>query len=66
MGSPQVGKLVMRHAAETLPPVVLELGGKDPFVVCDDVGASELDRIAQIALRGVFQSMGQNCARRRR
>mmetsp|Transcript_22471 Transcript_22471/g.67436 ORF Transcript_22471/g.67436 Transcript_22471/m.67436 type:complete len:599 (+) Transcript_22471:233-2029(+) len=62
VGSPQVGKLVMRHAAETLTPVVLELGGKDPFVVCDDVGESELDRIAQIALRGVFQSMGQNCA----
>merc|ERR1719262_965528 len=52
----------MRAAAASLTPVVLELGGKDPFVVCDDVSEAELDRIAQIACRGVWQNMGQNCA----
>ena len=62
VGSPGVGKKVMEHASKTLTPVVLELGGKDPFVVCDDVDDGDLDRIAQIALRGVFQSLGQNCA----
>jgi len=62
VGSPAVGRLVAKAAAETLTPVVLELGGKDPFVVCGDVGEDELDRIAQIACRGVFQNMGQNCA----
>ena len=63
VGSPAVGKLVMRSAAATLTPVVLELGGKDPFVVCDDVTSdSEMGRIIQIACRGVFQNMGQNCA----
>mmetsp|Transcript_23476 Transcript_23476/g.73501 ORF Transcript_23476/g.73501 Transcript_23476/m.73501 type:complete len:595 (+) Transcript_23476:91-1875(+) len=62
VGSPQVGRKVMETASKSLTPVVLELGGKDPFVVCDDVDAAELDRLAQIALRGVFQSMGQNCA----
>ena len=62
VGSPAVGAKVMEHAAKTLTPVVLELGGKDPFVVCGDVSGADLDRIAQIALRGVFQSMGQNCA----
>ena len=36
IGSPGVGKLVMRGASETLTPVILELGGKDAFVVCDD------------------------------
>jgi acyl-CoA reductase-like NAD-dependent aldehyde dehydrogenase len=36
IGSPQVGKYVMRDAADTLTPVVLELGGKDAAVVCDD------------------------------
>jgi hypothetical protein len=36
IGSPSVGKLVMRQAAETLTPVVLELGGKDAAIVCDD------------------------------
>ena len=30
--------------------------------MCDDVSAGELDRIAQIACRGVYQNMGQNCA----
>mmetsp|Transcript_1391 Transcript_1391/g.4752 ORF Transcript_1391/g.4752 Transcript_1391/m.4752 type:complete len:614 (-) Transcript_1391:272-2113(-) len=62
VGSPQVGIKVMEAAAANLTPVVLELGGKDPFVVCGDVRKTELERIVQIALRGVFQSMGQNCA----
>ena len=62
VGSPEVGVRVMEAASKTLTPVVLELGGKDPFVVCDDVSAGELDRIAQIACRGVYQNMGQNCA----
>ena len=35
-GSPGVGKVVMRHASETLTPVVLELGGKSPFIITDD------------------------------
>lgn len=60
VGSPQVGKKVMEAASKNLTPVVLELGGKDPFVICDDV--NDMDRIVQVALRGVFQSMGQNCA----
>ena len=62
VGSPEVGKIVMETASKTLTPVVLELGGKDPFVICDDCADADLDRISQIALRGVFQSMGQNCA----
>ena len=28
---------IMRNAAETLIPVTLELGGKDAFIVCEDV-----------------------------
>lgn len=62
VGSPQVGAKVMAAASKKLTPVVLELGGKDPFVVCDDLDENELDRIVQVALRGVFQNMGQNCA----
>ena len=36
VGSTVVGKKVMAAAAETLTPVVLELGGKDAFIVCED------------------------------
>ena len=39
--------------------VVLELGGKDPFVVCDD---ADIPSLIQTACRGVWQNMGQNCA----
>jgi coniferyl-aldehyde dehydrogenase len=35
-GSPRVGKLVMRGAAENLTPVTLELGGKSPAIVLRD------------------------------
>ena len=40
----QVGKMVMAAAAETLTPVVLELGGKDAFVVLDDGDLSHVRR----------------------
>lgn len=59
VGSPSVGALVAKTAAATLTPVVLELGGKDPFVVCDD---ADVASIVQTACRGVWQNMGQNCA----
>ncbi|KAL2341674.1 hypothetical protein Fmac_009614 [Flemingia macrophylla] len=59
VGSPGVGKTIMKNAAETLIPVTLELGGKDAFIVCEDVDA---DHVAQIAVRAVLQSSGQNCA----
>jgi len=59
VGSPAVGVKVMEAASANLTPVVLELGGKDPFIVCSDV---HVDDIVQTACRGVFQNMGQNCA----
>jgi len=59
VGSPGVGKIVARTAADNWTPVVLELGGKDPFVVCED---TDIDSIVQTACRGVWQNMGQNCA----
>jgi acyl-CoA reductase-like NAD-dependent aldehyde dehydrogenase len=59
VGSTGVGRAVMRAAADTLTPVVLELGGKDPFIVLDD---ADLSQCVPMALRGAFQSCGQNCA----
>ncbi len=38
----QVGKLVMRAAADTLTPVVLELGGKDAVIITED---ADLERV---------------------
>ncbi|XP_024539998.1 aldehyde dehydrogenase 22A1 [Selaginella moellendorffii] len=59
VGSTAVGKMVMEQAAKTLTPVVLELGGKDPFIVCED---ADVLQVAQIAARAALQSSGQNCA----
>ena len=57
-GSPQNGKKVMAAASETLTPVVLELGGKDPMIVCDD---ADLVQAADTAMLGVFTACGQMC-----
>mmetsp|Transcript_27406 Transcript_27406/g.58198 ORF Transcript_27406/g.58198 Transcript_27406/m.58198 type:complete len:660 (-) Transcript_27406:100-2079(-) len=57
-GSPNVGRHVMRGAAPHLKPVVLELGGKDAMVFCDDV---KLKDVIPWAMRGCFQNCGQNC-----
>ncbi len=57
-GSPQNGRKVMANAAETLTPVVLELGGKDPMIVCDD---AVLEQAVSTALFGVFNACGQMC-----
>eukprot|EP00730_Choanoeca_flexa_P009643 TRINITY_DN12733_c0_g1_i1.p1 TRINITY_DN12733_c0_g1~~TRINITY_DN12733_c0_g1_i1.p1 ORF type:complete len:614 (+),score=136.64 TRINITY_DN12733_c0_g1_i1:56-1897(+) len=58
IGSPEVGKIVMRSAADNLTPVVLELGGKDAAIICEDC---DFDQVCNLALRGTFQNCGQNC-----
>lgn len=57
-GSPQVGRMVMQGCAPHLKPCVLELGGKDAMVICDDY---PLDEVIPIAMRGTYQNAGQNC-----
>ena len=57
-GSPQVGKIVMRTAAQNLTPVTLELGGKSPAVVSrHDPGADAALRITH----GKSVNCGQIC-----
>ncbi|EAL67581.1 aldehyde dehydrogenase [Dictyostelium discoideum AX4] len=58
IGSPGTGKRVMKAASDSLTPVILELGGKDPMIVFDDV---ELDWALAIVQRGCFINLGQNC-----
>lgn len=57
-GSLDNGKRVLAEAAKTLTPVVLELGGKDPLIVCDD---ANLEQAVHAALNGCFINCGQNC-----
>jgi len=59
IGSRPVAHAVCASAAKSLTPVCVELGGKDPAIMLDDV--SNLDSAASIFMRGVFQSAGQNC-----
>lgn len=42
-GSTATGKKVMASASKTLKRVTLELGGKDPAIICDDVN---IDNVA--------------------
>ncbi len=57
-GSVATGKKVMASAAETLTPVILELGGKDAMVVAED---ADLDRASNAATWGAFTNAGQTC-----
>ncbi|EUB98212.1 Salicylaldehyde dehydrogenase [Rhizobium sp. CF080] len=57
-GSTGVGKMIARRAAEHLKPVLLELGGKAPFVVLDD---ANLDEAVSAAAFGAFFNQGQIC-----
>jgi len=57
-GSTETGKKVMAQAAETLTPVGLELGGKDPMIVLSD---ADVERAANAAVFYGFQNGGQTC-----
>ena len=57
-GSTATGKRVMAQAAETLTPVSLELGGKDPMLVLAD---ADVDRAANLAVQYSMFNGGQTC-----
>ena len=57
-GSTATGKKVMARAAQTLTPVALELGGKDPMIVCSD---ADIERAANAAVHYSMQNAGQTC-----
>lgn len=59
IGSRPVAHHVALSAARSLTPLCLELGGKDPAILLDDV--KDLKKVASILMRGTFQSAGQNC-----
>lgn len=57
-GSTKVGKIIAMTCAKYLKPVILELGGKAPFVVLDD---ADLDEAVNGATFGAFMNSGQIC-----
>jgi acyl-CoA reductase-like NAD-dependent aldehyde dehydrogenase len=58
-GSTAVGRLINRVAGERLAKVCLELGGKNPLIVCDD---ADLEKAAAAAALSAFSNAGQRCA----
>ncbi len=58
-GSTAVGRMIARVAGERLAKICLELGGKNPFIVCDD---AQLDAAARTAALSAFSNAGQRCA----
>lgn len=57
-GSQAVGKEVLRHAAEHLTPVILELGGKSPCIVDK---SADLSLAARRIVFGKYLNCGQTC-----
>ncbi len=58
IGSPATGRKICAAAAQHLTPVVMELGGKDAAIVCDD---ADLDLASSGILWGSFFNAGQTC-----
>jgi acyl-CoA reductase-like NAD-dependent aldehyde dehydrogenase len=58
IGSVGNGRRVAQGAAERVTPAVMELGGKDAFIVCDD---ADLEQAVHAAMTGCFVNCGQNC-----
>jgi acyl-CoA reductase-like NAD-dependent aldehyde dehydrogenase len=58
-GSYRTGRLIAEKVAAKLVPFQLELGGKDPLYVMDDI--VDVERVAAAALEGVVYNNGQSC-----
>lgn len=58
-GSLATAQKILKATAERLAKVMIEAGGKNPFVVCDD---AELEKAASLAVASAFVDAGQRCA----
>jgi acyl-CoA reductase-like NAD-dependent aldehyde dehydrogenase len=58
VGSPVTGRRICEAAAKHLTPVVMELGGQDAAIVCED---ADLDVASAGVLWGSFYNAGQTC-----
>jgi acyl-CoA reductase-like NAD-dependent aldehyde dehydrogenase len=57
-GSVPVGAKVAQRATSRLKKTVLELGGSDPFIVCED---ADIEKTSTGAVKGRFINCGQSC-----
>ena len=57
-GSVRTGKKIMEACSKQLIAIDLELGGKDPSIVFDDIN---IDRTVNGVMWGAFTNAGQNC-----
>ncbi len=57
-GSTEVGKILMRQAADNVKKISLELGGNAPFIVMDD---ANLEKAAKNLVASKFRNAGQTC-----
>ncbi len=58
-GSTEVGKKIAETANKRLARVSLELGGKNPLVICDD---ADIDNAVHWSVLSAFSNAGQRCA----
>jgi len=58
-GSCEVGRWIAETAGRRLAKTCLELGGKNPLIVCDD---ADLERAVAWTLGSAFSNAGQRCA----
>ena len=58
-GGVPVGKLIAAKAGYRR--TVLELGGNDPLIICDDLSEADLDKAAELAVAGATKNSGQRC-----
>ncbi len=57
-GSTEIGKVLMKGAADTVKKISLELGGHAPFIVMDD---ADLDKAVDGVIGSKFRNAGQTC-----
>ena len=58
-GGVPVGKMIASKAAYKRQ--VLELGGNDPLIICDDLSEADLAKAADLAVAGATKNSGQRC-----